>query len=442
MLLAESPTSLRNPISAMAYMNLPDYISVALDHVPHRFPLSKIGDTVPGTDSSMSLSAVYQYPVHSALVALRKHMRRGTEINSSSSPESSLVRTLRVLFEHGFEPNERLDRTAFTEKTAFDEFVGFAPIQILALVALELDAIKGELDAVVVSNSSRVIADTAELLVRSGARLSLDPPPSVRPRNIMETTVAEASSVRKVEILTQKLDADKHVLALLGGELRLNSAFREWSEIKKVATMKTADLLQDDKASIEDSSSAGGSDCVSCAVCWSSFGSLMNRKHKCRVTRKYVCDACSTKRLIQGTTEYRLSDGQFNLARVDVVREESERVAAEKEKERSKKMASENARALARLDRLESEEQSNRESLFGGMLEAATNYVMGEDQNGADATAQQLTASLDQTRDALNQRGEKLGALNEKSAKLVEASADFAKMANELRKKSEGGLFW
>ena len=211
---------------------------------------------------------------------------------------------------------------------------------------------------------------------------------------------------------------------------------------KVVATMKTENLLQDDKTIIDDSSTAGGSDCVSCAVCWSSFGSLMNRKHKCRVTRKYVCDACSTKRLIQGATDYRLSDGQFNLARVDVVREEQERVAAEKEKERSNALASENARTLARFDRLESEERSNRESLFGGILEAATTYVLGDDQTGADVTAQQLTTSLDQTRDALNQRGEKLGALNEKSAKLVETSADFAKMAKELRKQSEGGLFW
>ena len=204
-------------------------------------------------------------------------------------------------------------------------------------------------------------------------------------------------------------------------------------------------MLQDEKASIEDSATAGGSDCVSCAVCWSAFGSLMNRKHKCRVTRKYVCDACSTKRLVQGTVEYRLSDGQFNLARVDASREKSERAASKKEKERSIALATEKARAAARLDRLDAEEQSNRESLFGGMLEAATNYVMGEDQNATQATSQQvsgLTASLDETRDALNQRGERLGTLNDKSAKLVDASADFANMAKELRKQSEGGLFW
>ena len=97
------------------------------------------------------------------------------------------------------------------------------------------------------------------------------------------------------------------------------------------------------------------------------------------------------------------------------------------------------------MDRLDAEEQSNRESLFGGMLEAATNYVMGEDQNATQATSQQvsgLTASLDETRDALNQRGERLGTLNDKSAKMVDASADFANMAKELRKQSEGGLFW
>jgi len=446
MLLAESPTSLRNPISALAYMNLPDYIAVALDHVPHRFPLPNVSDTVPGTDSTMSLGALYQYPVHSALVALRKHMRKSTEAKSSST-ESTLTRTLRVLFEHGFEPNERLDRAAFKEKTAFDEFVGFAPIQILAVVALELDASRGDLDAGIVNSSSKLIADVAEQLVRSGARLSLDPPPTERPRSKTETAAAEEeiSSVRTIEILTQKLDADKQIMALLGGELRLSSAFNEWTEMKKVATMTAKELLEDDKADIDDSASAGGSDSLSCAICWSAFGSLMNRKHKCRVTRKFVCDPCSTKRLVQASSEYRLSDGQFNLARVDAVREKNDRAAAEKEKERSKYQSSEKARAAARLDRLESEEQSNRDSLFGGMLEAATNYVMGDEQSGTEATTQEvngITASLEQTRDALNQRGEKLGELNDKSAKLVDTSADFAKMAKELRKQSEGGLFW
>ena len=437
MLTPDSPTSMRNPISALAYMHLPDFLSVALDHVPYRFPLPSTVDTC------MSLGALYQYPVHSALAALRKKVRKSTG-KGDLSADFSLVQTLRVLFEYGFEPNERLDQAAFgAVKTAFDAFVGFAPIQILALVALELDAAKEDFDAAVVDSSFKVIADIAEFLVQSGARLSLDPPPTARLRHsASDAAPTESPASRTIEILSQKLDADKQILVLLGGEERLNSARKAWTEMKKVATTTTRDLLEDDKADIEDSPSAGGSDSRSCAVCWSEFGTLMNRKHKCRVMRKYVCDDCSSKRLIQVTSEYRLTDGQFNLARVDALKEQNERVSAGKEKERSKAESSEKARAAARLDRLEAEEKSNRDSLFGGVLEAATSFVMGDEEETKSQQVNGLTASLDQTRNALNQRGEKLDALNDKSAKLVETSADFAKMAKELRKQSEGGLFW
>lgn len=166
----------------------------------------------------------------------------------------------------------------------------------------------------------------------------------------------------------------------------------------------------------------------------------MNRKHKCRVSRKFVCDDCSSKRLVQVSTEYRLSDGQFLLARVDAARE---RDATTMAKEEAKTRNSEHARAAARLDRLEAEEKASRDSLFSGFVERATNFVMG-DENEKSSTSRQiegLSSTLNQTRDALNQRGEKLATLNDKSAQLVDASANFAQMATELRKKSEKGIF-
>jgi hypothetical protein len=104
---------------------------------------------------------------------------------------------------------------------------------------------------------------------------------------------------------------------------------------------------------------------------------------------------------------------------------------------------SEQARLNVRLERLEAEEAVNRDSLFGGMLEAATSFVMGDDTPTSKTQAiHGLTSSLDQTRDALNERGERLAALNDKSAQMVDASSDFAKMATELRKQSEKGFFW
>jgi hypothetical protein len=107
----------------------------------------------------------------------------------------------------------------------------------------------------------------------------------------------------------------------------------------------------------------------------------------------------------------------------------------------------EEARLAVRQERLEAEKQANRDSLFGGVLEAATNFVMGGDDTSAatsntSTSMSGLTSSLDQTRDAFNQRGERLAALNDKSAKMVDASSDFAKMATELRKQSEKGFFW
>jgi uncharacterized protein YlaI len=211
--------------------------------------------------------------------------------------------------------------------------------------------------------------------------------------------------------------------------------------------------LADDNSIFENSSVAGGSDSMSCAICWSVFGTLLNRRHKCRVSWRYVCDDCSAKRLVQVCSEYRLSDGQFNLARVDAVNEQQGRKVVTTTPAIAKQISTPNvssksvdaSRLAVRLDRLEAEQQSNRDSLFGGVFEAATNFVMGSDDITSTSTSTSiggLTESLDQTRNAFQQRGERLATLNDKSAKMVDASSDFAKMATELRKQSEKGFFW
>jgi ABC-type transporter Mla subunit MlaD len=105
---------------------------------------------------------------------------------------------------------------------------------------------------------------------------------------------------------------------------------------------------------------------------------------------------------------------------------------------------SQKSHTALRLERLEAEESADRDSLFGGMMEKATNYVFGQENEDTKRPAEQaegLAASLAQTRDALNKRGEQLATLNDKSAKMVDASSDFARMAKELRKKSEAGWF-
>lgn len=428
-----SPVNLRNPVGALAYMWLAEYLFVVLKHVPHRFPADE-----------MSIGAMFQYPVHSALVTLRKHLRKGVT-DDRMPPEGNLIRTLETLCDRGFEPNERLDVRAFgTERTMFDEFVGYSPLQVVALIALEFESIASDCDGAFTASNKQLIGNVAECLVSRGARLSIEPPMTYRLRSKVSDPAPEETSFHRIEVLTKKLDADKQLMLLLGGEDKLNHARKLWMEMKKVATATNKSLI-DESSNIENSGVAGGSDVASCAICWSVFGSLMNRKHKCRASNRYVCDECSTKRLVIVTSEFRLSDGQFSAARADAVREQKERERDTMERVRIRSQQTEQARATVRMERLEAEEAADRDSLFGGMLEAATTFVMGGEDSRDALNANALgglTSSLDQTRDALNQRGEQLAALNDKSAKMVDESANFSKMATELRKQSEKGFFW
>jgi hypothetical protein len=153
-----------------------------------------------------------------------------------------------------------------------------------------------------------------------------------------------------------------------------------------------------------------------------------------------------------------VSDGQFLLARIDAAKDRSERAQAQARADEERARVAEEARGRARLERQEAEAQSNRETLFGGLVGQAASFVFGSGDSSASADAtvtststtvrQQeqlgtLASSLGETRNAMLERGEKLQNLSDKSAKLVDASSDFARMAKELRKKTESqGLFW
>ena len=142
--------------------------------------------------------------------------------------------------------------------------------------------------------------------------------------------------------------------------------------------------------------------------------------------------------------EYRLSDGQFLLARVDCAKHESVRVEAKSAKEDLQRERTARVHAAVRQSRIESE-QTNRDSLFSGVLDKATNLVFGEEEEVEQTTSAQLgglTSSLGKTRDALNERGVKLASLSDMTADLADASRGFAKMAKELKDAQKGGLFW
>lgn len=453
MMISETMKGVQRPVGFLASEWRPDDLSVVLDHLPFRYPLQS-SDILDTTPLQKSVSAYFLYPLHSCLIGLRREMKSLTS-GKKMAPESTLIHTIRVLFEHGFEPNERIE-----DDTELGEFVGFTPIQVVASIALEFEAAKDRLEMTnpgLYSVMQSLIADAAECLVRNGARIGVDAPPLKRLRRRESLSNAsssgasgasgdedasEGSSTTDVNRSCLKLETNKQALELLGGVNRLNLAKKEWAAIKSITATRQVTLWQDDKQSIPDSNAAGGSSEKSCAICWKAFG-ILNRKHRCRVLKRHVCDDCSTKRLVEGGVENRVSDGQFLLAAVDAGKAASERLQAKSEHDRIQDLQTQKSHTALRLERLEAEENSNRDSLFGGMLEQASNYVFGEEEDAKRPARQVegLASSLGETRDALNKRGEQLASLNDKSAQMVDASADFARMAKELRKKSEAGWF-
>jgi hypothetical protein len=371
----------------------------------------------------------------------------------------ALCRTLQVLFSSGFEPNERLEGLVdlFVGADELAAHIGYAPIQILAAAALDASRQKGVLgDNVVFAAIIKLIAEVGELLVKNGARLSLDKPPTARslmraPHGSLDRSSSSLDSVGSDEGADKvdrshlhKIQSNKQLEELLGMD-RLAAAQMVWNSVKTINSTGNAMIRQDSKTAIEDSEAPGGSDEKSCAICWKHFGKIVNRKHRCRITWRHVCDECSSKRIIENGEEHRISDGQFMLARVDEVKKDSERLEAERKQESIQISHLPKSTAAARLERLEAEERAQRDSLFGGVMENISKAVFGDGETESSSAVPAseiggLSAKLGQTRDALNERGEKLNTLADKSDRLVNASKDFASMAKELNRKSQS--FW
>jgi DNA-directed RNA polymerase subunit RPC12/RpoP len=363
-----------------------------------------------------------------------------------------------VLLEHGLEPNERIDvlpDAEFEGATELNKYIGFAPIQILAAAAIDAFAKQqateqdNSVDASLMMKVFGDLGAAAVFLVQNGARLNLEPPPLSRRLSRSSSPSMQRSSsasdesddVFRVDRSLLKLDASKQLLQFLGGEDLLIAAKKAFSALQPVPMASSVALLNDRNVTLEDSAAPGGSDEKSCAICWKTFGALVNRKHKCQVTRRFLCDECSSKRIIDHGEEVRLSDGQFLLACVEAAKEEGDRKQSERERLRIQQVRAE--KAELRVRRLEAEEDTNRETLFGGVMDMATNLVFGDDDKKDDRQMTGLSQSLGETRNALVERGSKLETLGEKTSRLADASRDFAQMAKELSKESQkGGMFW
>jgi len=382
-------------------------------------------------------------------------------------------------------------------------FSGYTPLQVLASVALENREKKDWTDEKDFTHIETLIMEAAEFLVRHGARLSIDAPPDKRlrrsassgdepasptktePKSTVKSTSkmrkflggaptsdatgdgnksdekASAKSGSKIRNIMGRKDSND-VLAspnkserkasvksvanlrnILDSDGKLKAAEVEWNGLSPVNATDHVSLVDDGEVDYPETDAPGGSNERSCAICWKPFGKITNRKHKCRVTLRFVCDDCSTKRLKSQDKEWRISDGQFLLGMVDAAKEKISLAAKAAERDHEESISVEKAREEIRRERLQ-EEESNRTSLFGDVIGQASNFVFGEErEEEPQQKVKNIMSSMSETRNALIDRGEKINSLGDKSARLVEASSDFARMAKELRKKqSERGIFW
>lgn len=189
--------------------------------------------------------------------------------------------------------------------------------------------------------------------------------------------------------------------------------------VKSVNSTGALTKLHKDISSAPDSAEPSGCDSSSCAICWSEFGIIQNRKQLCQVTYRYVCDRCSTKRLVEDGNEYRISDGQFLLAKIESGKANTKARAKKEEESRNRRMRVAQARA------------SNTR---------VTSRAVREEHSPQEKV-ESAASVLNQTRDAVVERGEKLHGLAEKSEALNKASMDFAQMAKELNQQNQSS-FW
>lgn len=192
-----------------------------------------------------------------------------------------------------------------------EEISGFSPFRLLASVMFESTK-----NVILPQHILDVVAHAARILVKSGARLALSPStPWIRPLK-KERTQKHGHNFINCPPLSRELNAEdsSRIIALLGGENRLDSACAYWSSFKTVemAEGPNGKSYEKNPGSISISSPniieiRGGSDEKSCAICWQEFGIISNRMKICRASMRYVCNECSTKRLVINKTEFRVS---------------------------------------------------------------------------------------------------------------------------------------
>jgi len=437
-----------NPVALLSSQWKYFSLGPVLANEVYRFPL-------PST--RMSVGASHLYPIHTALIAFRKKIQdlalsQNNQVEGLETLKSQLRRTLQILLEHGCEPNERIEGLASSCKNGGNELmehVGFAPLQILAAAAQDAENLsklkKKNITNSILSSIADALAGVADVLIQCGARLNIESPPKGRLTKMTSSQTIPSHTSGTTRTFPEhdanlKMEGNKNLMDLLGGKEKLDACKKIWVGEKVVEGTGRA-IISPEVTCKDGFNEPGGSSDKSCAICWRVFGTLMNRKHKCCISTKYVCDDCSTKRMKENGKEFRLSDGQFLLVRAD----RAQAVALMKDEENRRKQEKMQRNQL-RLEQVqqkrqekEQDQKTMQESLFGSVMHKATKFLAGDiEEDELDS----LQATLGQTRNALNERGERLNSLSEKTERLMSASEDFAKMAKELEKSQSGGLFW
>lgn len=307
----------------------------------------------------------------------------------------------------------------------------FTPLQILALVAVEtmkLEEIGFEKTRAMVLT---VIQSIAQILLMNGARTNVAPPPPSRldrmiPNGCYSLKEAleckhESSSIQLGDRDELRLDGNVELMTLLGGADNMKTFLKSFA-----TTCKCVKLGQECDVKVEstaiDSDAPGGSDSNSCAICWVEFGLISNRKHLCRVSRRYVCNDCSTKRVLVNGSESRISDGIFHLL-----------LTMSRKADKKSQDIRDSQMQRQRLNVTQARKVLGLKSASETASETKPIEI-----DKANLTAKERISSaisgLGHMKNAVLERGDKLERLGEKTQALEQASVDFASMAKELNR--------
>mmetsp|Transcript_11226 Transcript_11226/g.18551 ORF Transcript_11226/g.18551 Transcript_11226/m.18551 type:complete len:996 (+) Transcript_11226:74-3061(+) len=422
-------------------------LGVILSHCHYHYPL------LSGL-AGISASALYHYPLHGALIHLREQIYLALSSSDGFTKipsEMAICSRIQTLLIHGFEPNERLEGIFCegNESKRLTTYFGFTPLQILISAAKEVQVFESsnqkEKDVEygrAMKNIIEIIHSCAKTLLEKGARLNMPPPPTTRldrgtsPGCYSLKDAMEGTQKSTIPHINRdglnKLD-NKEILTLLGGADRLKAPQKLFASLPK--SVDSVGTLQYGTTS-RDSFAPGGSDDCSCAVCWSEFGLISNRKHLCRASGRYVCNDCSTKRVLDNGTEQRITDGLYNLATF-----EKTTVSGNRKSQVSSRIASA-CHAASRSDMKSnnsgsSTSTSDRNRSFLGLSSSSSSSATDKKEQKNLSATERITSAisgLGQAKDAVMERGAKLEGLAEKTEALNNASVDFMNMAKELER--------